>query len=78
MEHTQVPKYVMEPGVRKDKRSLLASHTRCKFSMDTTRNTVKVKPVIKGPEIGGKSDRLGSHCNWLRVRMSFNIRKQIY
>ena len=26
----EVPKWGMEPGVRKGKRSLLASHTRCK------------------------------------------------
>ena len=62
-----------EPGVRKCKRSLAASHTRCKCSVETTRNLLKVKPGIKVMKIGGKSDRLGSHCNWSRVRMSFNI-----
>ena len=36
-----------EPGVRKGKRSLLACHTRCKCSMETTRNSVKVKVGIK-------------------------------
>ena len=35
-----------EPGVRKGKRSLLASHIRCKCSIETTRNSVKVKPCI--------------------------------
>ena len=35
------------PGVRKGKHSLLASHTRCKCSMENTRNSVKVKPGIK-------------------------------
>ena len=45
------------PGVRKGKRSLLASHTRCKCSMETTHNSVKVKLGYKGYEIGGKSDR---------------------
>ena len=40
------------------KRSLLASHTRCKCSMETTRNSVKVKPGIKVMKIGGMSDRL--------------------
>ena len=41
------PKMGTEPGVRKGKRSLLASHTRCKCSMETTHNSVKVKPGIK-------------------------------
>ena len=36
-----------KPGVRKGKLSLLASHTRCKCSMDTTHNSVKVKLGIK-------------------------------
>ena len=31
------------PGVRKGKRSPLACHTRCKCSMETNRNPVKVK-----------------------------------
>ena len=43
LEHWQVPKWGTEPGVRKGKRSLLASHTRCKCSMETTHNSVKVK-----------------------------------
>ena len=46
-EHKQVPKWGTEPGVRKGKRSLLACHTRCKCSMETTRNSVKVKVGIK-------------------------------
>ena len=62
-----------EQGVRKGKRSLLASHTRCKCFMETTHNSVKVK---LGHEIGGKSDRLGSNC-WSRVRMSLNIRERV-
>ena len=37
------PKRDTEPGVRKGKRSLLASHTRCKYSMETTHNSVNVK-----------------------------------
>ena len=41
------PKIGTEPGVRKGKRSLLASHTRCKCSMETTHNSVKVKLGIK-------------------------------
>ena len=32
-----------EPGVQKGKRSLLACHTRCKCSIETTHNWVKVK-----------------------------------
>ena len=32
-----VPQWGTEPGVRKGKRSLLACHTRCKCSMETTR-----------------------------------------
>ena len=58
LEHKQVPKRGTEPGVRKGKRSLLASHTRCKCSMETTRNSVMVKPGIKVMKIGGKSVRL--------------------
>ena len=42
-----MPKRGTEPGVRKGKRSLLACHTRCKCSMETTRNSVKVKLGIK-------------------------------
>ena len=58
LEHKQVPKTGTEPGVRKGKRSLLASHTRCKCSIETTRNSMKVKPGIKVMHIGEKSDRL--------------------
>ena len=47
-EHMQAPqKGGTEPGVRRGKRSLLASHTRCKCSMETTHNSVKVKLGIK-------------------------------
>ena len=38
LEHKQVPQWGTEPGVRKGKRSLLACHTRCKCSMETTHN----------------------------------------
>ena len=38
MEHKQVSQWGTEPGVRKGKRSLLACHTRCKCSMETTHN----------------------------------------
>ena len=34
-----------EQGVRKGKHSLLACHTLCKYSMETTRNSVKVKHI---------------------------------
>ena len=47
LERKQVPKRGTEPGVRKGKRSLLACHTRCKCSMETTHNSVKVKFGIK-------------------------------
>ena len=47
LEHQQVPKWGTEPGVRKEKRSLLAFHIRCKCSMETTRNSEKVKVGIK-------------------------------
>ena len=36
-----------EPGVRNGKCSLFACHTHCKCSMESTRNSVKVKLVIK-------------------------------
>ena len=60
---------------RRGKRSLLACRTRCKCSMDTTCNLVS-QTRYQCHAIGGKSDRLGSHCNWSRVRMSFNIRER--
>ena len=47
LEHKQVLKRATEPGVRKGKRSLLASHALCKCSMETTHNSVKVKLGMK-------------------------------
>ena len=47
LEHKQVPKRGTEPDVRKGKRALLARLTRCKCSMETTQNSVKVKFGIK-------------------------------
>ena len=47
LEHEQVPKSGTEPGVRNGTRSLLTCHNRCKRSMVTTRNPVKVKLGIK-------------------------------
>ena len=42
LKHEQFPKGT-ERGVRKAKRSLLACHTRCKCSIETTRNSMNVK-----------------------------------
>ena len=39
----QDPQIGTEPCVRRDKRSLLACHTRRKCSIETTRNSMKVK-----------------------------------
>ena len=47
LEHKQFPQGGGGPGVRKDKRSMLACHTRCKCSMETTHNSMKVKLGIK-------------------------------
>ena len=52
------PKWGTEPGVRKGKRSLPASHTRCICSMETTHKFYgEGQAWYKGHEIGGKSDR---------------------
>ena len=40
-------KWETEPGVQKGKRSLLTWHTCCKFSVEITHNSVKVKLGIK-------------------------------
>ena len=47
LDNKQVRKKGLELGFRRDKRSLLACHTRCKCFMETTRNSTKVKLVIK-------------------------------
>ena len=47
LEHKQVSKRGTEPGVGKDKLSLLACHIRCKCSMKTTHKSMKVKLGIK-------------------------------
>ena len=47
LEYKQVPKRGTEPCARRGKRSLLACHTRCKCSMETTHNSMKVKFGIK-------------------------------
>ena len=41
----------MEPGVRKGKRSLLACNIRCKCSMETIHNSMKVKIGFKVTEL---------------------------
>ena len=74
LEHKQVPKCGTEPGVRKGKRALMACHTRCKRFMETTRNSVKVKFGIKVMKLMESLIGRGCHCNWSRIRMSFNIR----
>ena len=51
------PKGGTEPGFRKGKRSVLASHTYYKCSLETTRSSVKVNPGIKVMKIGGMSNR---------------------
>ena len=47
LEQKQVPQWGTEPGVWKDKRSLLACHTRHKCSMEICRNSVMVNVGIK-------------------------------
>ena len=79
LEHKQVPKRGTEPGVRKGKRSLLASHTRCKCSMETTHNSVKIKLGIKVMKwwkvlIGWEvTVGQGSECHLTFVRGSLHI-----
>ena len=47
LEHKKLQKGGTESGVRKGKRSLLACNTRCKWSMETTHYSEKVKLGIK-------------------------------
>ena len=61
LERKQVPKSGTESGVRKGKRSLLACITCCKHSMETTRNSVKVRFGINVMTV--KSDWWGCHSN---------------
>ena len=83
LEYKQVPKRGTEPGVRKGKRSLLACHTRCKCSMETTHNSVKVKFGIKvitlmesliGWEV---TVGLGSECHLTFVRGRLHITEKV-
>ena len=46
-----IPPNGTEPGVRSGKQYLLARHTGCKYSMETSRNLVKVKLGIKVMEL---------------------------
>ena len=54
------------PGVRKGKRSLLACHTCCKYSMETNHNSVKVKVGIKVMKLVAVDQ--GSECHLTFVR----------
>ena len=47
LEHRQVPQWGTEPGVQKGKRSLLACHTLCKCSMETTHNRWRSNSVSR-------------------------------
>ena len=73
------PQKGVEPGVRKGKRSLLVSHTRCKCFMETTRNSVKIKlgiMVMKfvGSLIGWEvTVGQGSECHLTFVRGLLHI-----
>ena len=79
LEHKQVPKRGTEPGVCKGKRSLPACNTRCKCSMETTQNWVKVKLGIKVMKlveslIGWEvTVGLGSECHLTFVRRRLHI-----
>ena len=70
------------PGVRKGKRSLLASHIRCKCSMETTHNSVKVKLGIKVMKLVesliGREVTVGqgSECHLTFVRGLLHIAQQ--
>ena len=81
LEHWQVPKWGTEPGVQKGKRSLLASHTRCKCSMETTHNSVKVKLGLKVMKLVesliGREVTVGqgSECHLTFVRGLLHIAK---
>ena len=76
------PKGGTEPGVRRGKRSLLASHTRCKCSMETTHNSVKVKLGIKVMKLVesliGREVTVGqgSECHLTFVRELLHIAQQ--
>ena len=74
-EHKQVHKRGTESVVWKAKRSMLTCHTRCKCSMETTRNKVKLKFDIKVVKlVECLIDRKSLYL--VRVRMSCNIRER--
>ena len=54
-------------GVRRSKRPLTACHTRRKFPMETTQNSVKGRVRYQVWSVGG------CHCIWSGHRMSFSI-----
>ena len=76
------PKWWTEPGVRKGKRSLLASHIRCICSMGTTHNSVTVKLGIKVMKLMesliGREVTVGqgSECHLTFVRGLLHIAQQ--
>ena len=72
LEHKKSQK-ITEPGVWKGKRSLLSYPIRYKCSMETTRNSVKVKLGIKVMKLVESMISLEvTVTGW--GRMSFNIR----
>ena len=78
LEHKQVPKRGTEPSIRKGKRSMLACHTRCKCSMETTHNEVKlgIKVIIKLVEgVNSLEVTVGqrSECNLTFLRGRLHI-----
>ena len=67
LEQMQVPNGI-GPGVRRSKRPLLASRTRCKCSMETSRNLViKSKLVIRSSSVIGS--KIGVMFDQLRVSL---------
>ena len=79
LEHKQVPKRGKELGVRKGKCSLLACHTCCKCSMESTYNSVngnldvKVMQLVERLIASKVTVGQGSECNLTFVRGILNI-----
>ena len=81
LEQMQVPNGT-GPGVRRSKRPLLASRTRCSFYGNLQNLVIRSKSVIKSSsvissQIGVMSDQLRvslyKKCTWSCPRMSCNI-----